>query len=78
MGADLFESYVGSILGAMILGLGISQMAGAPEGASMYVLMPLYLAGIGIIASAGNVLREDQKAETHKRHFILEHLSLQL
>jgi len=51
MGADLFESYVGSILGAMILGLGISQMDGAPEGASMYVLMPLYLAGIGIIAS---------------------------
>ena len=51
MGADLFESYVGSILGAMILGYGISQVTGAPEGASMYVLMPLYLAGIGIVAS---------------------------
>lgn len=51
MGADLFESYVGSILGAMILGLGISKIAGAPDDASMYMLMPLYLAGIGIVAS---------------------------
>ena len=49
MGADLFESYVGSILGTMILGLGLHTAAGA-EGTDLVVL-PLYLAGIGIIAS---------------------------
>ncbi len=42
MGADLFESYVGSIIAAMALGLAISQEA---------VLFPLFLAGIGIISS---------------------------
>ena len=49
-GSDLFESYVRSILGAAILGYGISQVTGAAE-ASAYILMPLYLAGIGIVAS---------------------------
>jgi len=49
MGADLFESYVGSMLGAMILGLGITALAeGNPTG---FIFLPLYLAGIGIVAS---------------------------
>lgn len=45
MGADLFESFVGSIIGAMVLGATVSQ---APL--SM-VLLPLSIAGAGIIVS---------------------------
>ena len=43
MGADLFESYVGSIIGAMVLA--------AAAGATNLVMLPLYLAGAGIIVS---------------------------
>jgi len=43
MGADLFESYVGSIIGAMVLAAAIS--------AENLVLLPLLLAGVGIIVS---------------------------
>ena len=42
MGADLFESYVGAIIGSMVLGysLGIE-----------FVMLPLYIAGSGILVS---------------------------
>ncbi|MCH8010479.1 MAG: sodium-translocating pyrophosphatase [Candidatus Marinimicrobia bacterium] len=43
MGADLFESYVGSIVGAMVLA--------ATAGAGNLVLLPLILAGVGILVS---------------------------
>ncbi len=50
MGADLFESYVGSIVGSMILG--VTFLAGTPyEGHLSAVLLPLYLAGLGIVVS---------------------------
>jgi K(+)-stimulated pyrophosphate-energized sodium pump len=45
MGADLFESYVGSILGAMILG------AVATSGRVEAVMLPLVIAGAGILVS---------------------------
>lgn len=48
MGADLFESYVGSIVGAMILGLTV-QATG--EMKLKLMLLPLMIAGVGIIAS---------------------------
>ncbi|MFT7486971.1 MAG: K(+)-stimulated pyrophosphate-energized sodium pump, partial [Candidatus Paceibacteria bacterium] len=48
MGADLFESYVGSIIATMILGA--SAYAGA-ENMDSLVLLPLGVAGLGIIAS---------------------------
>ncbi|MFH1681708.1 MAG: sodium-translocating pyrophosphatase [Candidatus Eisenbacteria bacterium] len=45
MGADLFESYVGAIVGGMILGVGfIGESLNA-------VLLPLFLAALGILAS---------------------------
>ncbi len=44
MGADLFESYVGAMIGSMVLGW---AMFGQVE----YVLLPLYIAGSGIIVS---------------------------
>lgn len=52
MGADLFESYVGSIIGTMVLGaafvpvfnaMGVSPVAG--------VMLPLVIAAVGIIVS---------------------------
>ena len=44
MGADLFESYVGAIIGSMVLGWAIYADLS-------YVLLPLYIAGAGIIVS---------------------------
>ncbi|MBN1268104.1 MAG: sodium-translocating pyrophosphatase [Kiritimatiellae bacterium] len=51
MGADLFESYVGAIVSAMVLG----ATAAVPAGASVLnlVLLPLVLAGAGIVFSIG-------------------------
>jgi K(+)-stimulated pyrophosphate-energized sodium pump len=49
MGADLFESYVGSILGAMVLGAGATVLGG---GSSMdLVQLPLAIAAVGIVLS---------------------------
>ncbi len=51
MGADLFESYVGSIIATMVLGsvfMVLPEYSGLPLGG---VLLPLLLAGLGIIAS---------------------------
>ena len=55
MGADLFESYVGSIIGTMVLGAAFIGMQGF-ESANEYggmnaVLLPLVLAGVGILTS---------------------------
>ncbi len=46
MGADLFESYVGSIVGSMILGVTF-----LPDHSLNAVLLPLVLAGAGIVVS---------------------------
>ena len=43
MGADLFESYVGSIVGSMVLGAAAGNIA--------LVLLPLIIAGCGIVIS---------------------------
>ena len=50
MGADLFESYVGAIIGGMVLGV---TYAAAIPGADplRYVMLPMVLAGFGIAAS---------------------------
>ena len=49
MGADLFESYVGSIVGSMVLGASI-YATGITNGLN-FVLLPLFIAGSGIIVS---------------------------
>ncbi len=52
MGADLFESYVGSIIGTMVLG---ASFFGLPEFTDFNglggILLPLVIAGIGIVMS---------------------------
>ena len=55
MGADLFESYVGSIIGTMVLGatfIGVTGFENTNEfGGLNAVLLPLILASVGIITS---------------------------
>jgi K(+)-stimulated pyrophosphate-energized sodium pump len=55
MGADLFESYVGAILGAMVLALpyvrGLEASGAVVASPLSYVILPLVLAGIGILCS---------------------------
>lgn len=52
MGADLFESYVGSIIGTMVLGTAfLDVMAGSAYGELSAILLPLALAGVGILVS---------------------------
>ncbi len=56
MGADLFESFVGSIVGALVLGVSARSAAGEAYTPNL-VLLPLVLAGVGILVSlAGTFL----------------------
>ncbi len=50
MGADLFESYVGAIIGGMVLGLPFAASVGAKDPLN-YVILPLVIAGFGILCS---------------------------
>ena len=60
MGADLFESYVGSIIGTMVLGAGFVaafQGQSLPADGLAAVMLPLALAGSGIlVAIAGSFM----------------------
>ncbi len=57
MGADLFESYVGAIVGSLVLGAAASLAAGETSHVAPLVLLPLVLAGLGIVVSlAGTFL----------------------
>jgi K(+)-stimulated pyrophosphate-energized sodium pump len=55
MGADLFESYVGSIIGTMVLGSAFFTLFNSDGLDSFFglsaVLLPLVLAGVGILTS---------------------------
>jgi K(+)-stimulated pyrophosphate-energized sodium pump len=55
MGADLFESYVGSIIGTMVLGaafIGLGGFESTNEFSGLNaVMLPLVLAGVGILTS---------------------------
>lgn len=60
MGADLFESYVGSVISAITLGLVYYSAEGA--------LYPLVLAAVGILASIIGTffVKGDENANPHK------------
>ena len=51
MGADLFESYVGAIVAAMVLAAVVVVPAGSANAALNLVLLPLIIAGVGIVLS---------------------------
>jgi K(+)-stimulated pyrophosphate-energized sodium pump len=51
MGADLYESFVGAIIGTMVLGtFAVTMSSGANVGLSM-VILPLMIAGVGVVVS---------------------------
>ncbi len=52
MGADLFESYVGSIVAAMVLGATLTQFKGSTAG----VLYPMFLAASGVLSAIVGVV----------------------
>jgi K(+)-stimulated pyrophosphate-energized sodium pump len=55
MGADLFESYVGAIIGSMVLAIGYAEgleASGVDVASPLnYVILPIVLAAVGILAS---------------------------
>ena len=51
MGADLFESYVGSIIATMVLGSAIFVANGSTDAGMGFVILPLVLAATGILCS---------------------------
>lgn len=54
MGADLFESYVGAIVGTMVIGVtmvALPEFIATPFGTLTPILLPMFLAGVGIVAS---------------------------
>ena len=53
MGADLFESYVGSIIGTMVLGTAFYSLDEFKGLELAAVMLPLVLAGVGILTSVG-------------------------
>jgi len=67
MGADLFESYVGSIIAAMTLG---AALFAGQEGVAGMVLLPLAVAALGIVASAVGTFFVSAKDE-HSLHSAL-------
>jgi len=75
MGADLFESYVDSIIAAMILGLvGVSVYGGfdvAGGFAGKAVLLPMIIAGIGIISSVIGIVIVNSASESKNPHSTL-------
>ncbi len=65
MGADLYESYAGSILATCALGAALPLVAGGE--ASSYVLAPMIVAAIGVILSiAGIFLVRTKESATQK------------
>ncbi len=65
MGADLFESYVGAIIGAMVLGLGFKGATGPEFGP---VLLPMLIAAVGIVASIAGTfaVRTEDGGNAHR------------
>ncbi len=65
MGADLYESYCGSILATAALGAALPGLSGAEQG--MAVVAPMIVAGIGIILSiAGIFMVRTKESATQK------------
>jgi K(+)-stimulated pyrophosphate-energized sodium pump len=65
MGADLYESYAGSILATAALGAALPGLSGAEQG--MAVVAPMIVAGIGIVLSiAGIFMVRTKESATQK------------
>ncbi len=56
MGADLFESYVGAIIGTLVLGLNAVHADTGEAFTPQLILLPMILAAVGIVVSLGGTL----------------------
>jgi K(+)-stimulated pyrophosphate-energized sodium pump len=68
MGADLYESYVASILAAAALGVSGAAAAGLPAAEQLkYIATPVMLAGMGVLVSIVGIflVRADEDATMH-------------
>ncbi|MCB9880366.1 MAG: sodium-translocating pyrophosphatase [Planctomycetes bacterium] len=77
MGADLFESYVGSILATMILGFAITNTPDIAENVAAQgavVLYPVLLAALGIVASILGTFRVHTDDESKLHHALFNGL----
>ncbi len=62
MGADLFESYVGAIIGAMVLGLGFVDGGTGP------IILPMIIAAAGIVCSIAGTFVVKTKEGGNPQH----------
>ncbi|MGB4052016.1 MAG: sodium-translocating pyrophosphatase [Methanoculleus sp.] len=69
MGADLYESYVGSIIAAMVLGVAVAATQFPDAGAMNVIILPLLISAAGIIASIiGSLFVRTNKTDSSAIH----------
>ena len=69
MGADLYESYVGAIISAMVLGVALAATVFPNADVMNVILLPLLIAAVGIIASIiGSFFVRTNKTESSAIH----------
>ena len=68
MGADLYESYAGSILATAALGAALPGLSGAEQG--MAVVAPMIVAGIGIILSIAGIFMVRAKESATQKNLL--------
>ncbi len=69
MGADLYESYVGSIIAAMVLGVAVAATQFPNADIMNVILLPLLIAAVGIVASIiGSFFVRTNKTESSAIH----------
>ena len=67
MGADLYESYAGSILATAALGAALPGLSGEEQG--MAVVAPMIVAGIGIVLSIAGIFMVQGQGICHSKEF---------
>ena len=83
MGADLYESYLASILAAAALGVSTVVSAGGTSAEQLkYIAAPVMLAGLGVLVSIGGVFmvraNEDATMSTKKAQINTQVYSMEL
>jgi K(+)-stimulated pyrophosphate-energized sodium pump len=69
MGADLYESYVGSIIAAMVLGVAVAATQFPNAAAMNVIILPLLISAAGIIASIiGSLFVRTNKTDSSAIH----------
>ncbi|MFA7563524.1 MAG: sodium-translocating pyrophosphatase, partial [Methanoculleus sp.] len=69
MGADLYESYVGAIIAAMVLGVAVAAAQFPMADVMNVIILPLLIAAVGIVASIiGSFFVRTKKTESSAIH----------